>query len=156
MMKSHAFEKCDLFLHGCIRKDNKYGKEFCSEMYIERLPKECKVVGFPNMYGLPTFLYPQVGYNTEYKLEGAFYHICDRFVDKYYNNKSLDELCRMINTERLSSDEELQAMFESFYYKVEQREKEWDIKVLDFIKDNLKSVQLFYDHTIPQTFSLNS
>lgn len=71
MMQSHAFEKCDLFLHGCIRKDNKYGEEFCSEMYIERLPKECKVVGFPNMYGLPTFLYPQVDYNTEYKLGGG-------------------------------------------------------------------------------------
>lgn len=58
----------------------------------------------------------------------------------------------MINTERLSSDEELQAMLELFYNKIEQREKEWDIKVLNFIKDNLKSVQLFYDPYHPTNF----
>ena len=53
-------ERADVFIHQCIWEKNFYGMEYASENLIKRLEKGCKVIGIPNLYRMPKFLYPQI------------------------------------------------------------------------------------------------
>ena len=64
-LSSCSIENCDLFIHQCIRKNNTYGEIYSSEYLINRLKKNCTVIGIPNVYRMPKFLYPQVNYDIE-------------------------------------------------------------------------------------------
>lgn len=142
-----VFQKCDLFLHQCIREENEYGKEYASSLIIKKLKISCKVVNLPNVYNMPRFLYPQcISKERGYVWESYNYFLYrDYYLDKYYNAMSVDDLKNIILDENLIPHHEIINNMDVFFEKLKLREKEWDIKVSDFIYNNLKDTQLFYD-----------
>ena len=50
-----------------------------------------------------------------------------------------------IVSDELFEKEKIITVFEQWIAKIEERENRWDVKILDYILENYKSVQLFYD-----------
>lgn len=146
-----VFKYCDVFIHQSIRKGNRYGEEYSSEKIIARLDNNCQIIGIPNVYRLPTCVFPQYNKNDELKNrhgQSVFFRDCvldeaaeyglsfKKAFEDYWNNRHF-------------SGRDLDEGLTAFFAKVDEREKDWDIKCLAFIKQNYKQKQLFYDPNHP-------
>lgn len=146
------FKHCDLFIHQSIRKNNRYGGKFASENIIQSLKPECKVIAVPNLYHLPMCYFPQ--YTEEQELKhriGQTVFFRDKIIDEQYKRGiSAKKIGKMYySTDCGITKEEVENLWRVFLAKVEQREADWDIKILDFIKRNKKEM-LFFDPNHPR------
>lgn len=148
------FKSCDLFIHQAIRKNNRYGEEFSSERIIERLSKDCRIIAIPNVYHLPQCFFPQYTEEKEFKFKNgitAFFRdeIIDELYKKGYSDKKIAEL--YVNHEFYDVNS-IKKEYENFIEKVKLREKDWNIKVVDFIERECVSSKLFYDPNHPTNY----
>ena len=151
-----VFKYCDLFIHQSIQNKNRYGEEYCSERVIEKLNPNCRILSIPNVYHLPICFFPQYSSKSEFKRrDGSAVFFRDKLLDAasekgWSYRKTVHDYwdCKHFKKEEL--DDKLM----KFLKKVEEREKEWDIKCLEFIKENYQKNQLFYDPNHPTNFFL--
>jgi len=77
---------------------------------------------------------------------GLNYFPCrDRYIDYYHSVKSTSDLVNMIMSDDFIPSRKVMILKEEFDQKINEREKDWDIKISDFIRNNLKNIKLFYD-----------
>ena len=148
-LQLYAVEHCDLFMHQSIRKENIYGQSFASEEIIKRLKPNCRIIGIPNVYRMPRFLFPQVSYDNTIMHNGMkYFAFRDIFIDK---NKDLpiDSLCEMIQDDSLIPASDIINAKDEFLYKLGEREQQWDFPISDFIINRLQKEQLFFDPNHP-------
>lgn len=149
--KTNAFSNCNLFIHQCIRKENIYGEEYASSNFVNLLHKNCKVIGIPNLYRLPRFMFPQIPDNNNY-IEWESYNFFpfkDIYIDENYSNMSAEKIENMINDDKLINPTSIIEGQESFFEKVKKREVEWDIKIGGFLRSTISNQLLFYDPNHP-------
>ena len=144
-----------LLLHQCIRENNFYGKEYSSHNIISRLPKSCRIIGVPNLYRTPLFMYPQV----DLKIEGVthegrnWFPFRDSFIDAVKDTLSIKEIAYAIkNDTGIFKADDIRCGQEKFFKKIRDREQEWDIKPYDFLKENIADNQMFYDTNHPTPY----
>lgn len=150
-LKTNVFRKCNLFIHQCIRKENIYGEEYASSNFVRLLHKDCTVIGIPNLYRLPKFMFPQIPDDNNY-IEWESYNFFpfkDKYIDKNYTNLSVKKIEDMINDSKLINPAGIIEKQEIFWEKVKKRETEWDIKILDFLRNKIYDQLLFYDPNHP-------
>lgn len=143
-----VLEKCDLFIHQSIRKENLYGEEYASENLLSKLKNSCKIIAIPNLYGLGNCFFPQT-----YKREGwstssgnTLFPYRDRFIDKYYKEGySVEKIVKILKDDNLIDTAEIIHNLNLFFDKVRMREREWNIKIFDFLVSNYQKQQIFYD-----------
>lgn len=143
-----AFERCSLFLHQAIRKDNYYGFECSSENLVNKVSGNCQVICVPNIYNMPKFLFPQSYEDisgTKNNLSHNFHSFRDKYIDANYLSKSVSDLVQMIEDKNFIKSSVIQDLFCDFSKEIVEREKEWDIKVSNFILSNYKKTNLFLD-----------
>lgn len=152
-----SYRQCDVFIHQSIRLGNRYGEEYASEKIISRLKAGCKVISIPNVYHLPLCFFPQYSDAQELRWNGITYFFRDSIIDSHIDKPFI--LSRLVkkdyNNPLLFEKDKIVASFEAFIEKVRKREKDWDIKVSDFILENYRSHQLFYDPNHPTNFFLS-
>lgn len=148
-----VFHETDLFIHQSIRQENRYGPEFASSHIIKLLKKTCTIIAIPNLYHLPMCFFPQYYDKSEYKLHGETVFLRDSIIDNHYKDK-ISAIVEKYTDEQYFKNECIQENFLHFLEKVREREKDWDIKVLDFIINNYRDHQLFYDPNHPTNFLL--
>ena len=151
MPKDFDFENilphCKLFLHQSIRKENKFGLKYASSNLMRSLPKECRIVSAPNLYGMPKCFFPQLEKSKD-SFEGQL-----RFLPYYEKNvwrwleegKTEEEILRYMVVGGIYEKEEILKGWEEFCKKLTEREVEWDIKISDYIFANYKTRKLFYE-----------
>lgn len=149
-----VFDKCDLFLHQCIRKDNVYGREYSSEAVLSKLNDKAKVIGIPNLYGLPDFMFPQYEKELKPNIIGGrnYYPFRDKYIEALYKHKSEDELVEFIKYGSIMEKEEFQKKLDAFWEKILLREKEWDVQISEWLLDNYKKKLLFFDANHPTNY----
>ena len=141
---SGILEQCDLFFHQSIRKDNRYGEEYSSEYMLQYVRNSCKVISVPNLYGLPKYLFPQSYEPPQMGVLSRFF--LDRNVIIWLKEgKSEEEIIAYILRGGIYSKSEIRYLWEAFKKKMCDREKEWDIKISDYILDNYKRDKIFAD-----------
>lgn len=141
-----ALQRCDLFLHQSVRKKNVYGEEFSSEDMLGYLSSKCEIIAVPNLYGRPKYLFPQLGIKGKWQI-GTF---CPYFIDRNVvswieSGVRIDEMKKYMYLGGTYKKAEIISMWEVFLQEIENREKEWDIKILDYIILNQKKKKLFCD-----------
>lgn len=111
----------------------------------------------PNLYRLPKFLFPQIeAYSNGIKREFYnFFPFKDKFIDKCYKDKSIEEISSIVRDESLILHNLINDEFVEFIDKVRDRELEWDIKIADFLIENISKAQLFYDPGHPTPLVIN-
>ena len=140
---------CDVFIHQSIRENNRYGKEYSSANIIAKLKPTCQIIAIPNVYHLPPCFYPQYTEEKEFSYNGRTYFFRDRIIDEAVKNgKHINEI---VNTYHnyVFDEKSIIEEYHNFIDKVKKREREWDIKVSDFILKNTRKIQLFYDPNHP-------
>ena len=144
------FKYCDVFVHQSIQKGNRYGVEFSSEELIKKMSKDCIIISIPNVYRLPICFFPQYCTKPEFvKRDGGSVFFRDNELDTLILNGFRGKKLEKEYWKTTYSEEKLDEMLERFFQKVLIREKDWDIKCVDFIKNNYKEKQLFYDPNHP-------
>lgn len=145
------FKHCDIFIHQSIRLKNRYGEAFASENVIKFLKPECKIISIPNVYQLPECFFPQYLRGNELKSRsGTTLFFRDSILDSYARKGiKWKKAYKLYITEKHFESNDLNKALNDFFEKVELREKDWDIKCLDYIKKNFKQFQLFYDPNHP-------
>lgn len=156
-LNSKILSKCDVFIHQAIQKNNRYGIEFSSDEMIKKLRESCLVISIPNLYHLPMCFFPQYLEYPEYRdRKGNTCFFGDAIIETYYKDNKLCKSNDLIYCkEGVFSKSFLLDKFEDFIDKIMEREKEWDIKILEFILDNYKKRKLFYDPNHPTPVIIN-
>ena len=151
-----CYSQCDVFIHQSIRLNNRYGEEYASENIIARLKPGCRVISIPNVYHLPLCFFPQYSEAQELRRGGVTYFFRDSIIDSHLGRpfKLAELVKRDYEDPGLYNKESIVAAFDAFVDKVRRREKDWDIKVSNFILENYRSHQLFYDPNHPTNFFL--
>ena len=149
---SPCFSCFDVFIHQSIREENQYGKEYSSKAIIKKLKKDCKVIAVPNLFHMPKFLFPQCNYDktTLQWRKGNTVFFRDNIIDKgLVYSSSIKKNFRYYQSQTIISEEDVKKSFLTFKEKLLSREKDWDIKVSDYIMNNFQTKQLFYDPSHP-------
>ena len=141
-----VLQHCDLFLHQSIRRTNKYGEQYASEYMLQHLQKNCHIIAIPNLYGMPKYLFPQLDTTPRWQV-GT---ICPYFIDRNVvmwleSGKSNLDIRRHIFRGGVYTSQQIIDMWELFLQKISEREKEWDIKVSNYIISNQKRKKIFCD-----------
>lgn len=148
-----VFRHCDIFIHQSIRSENRYGKEFASDNIIKRLKPQCQVIAIPNVYHLPMCFFPQYSPEKEFvskNNETIFFR--DAIIDKLYSQGfSKKRIVEEYRNNNLFEKDMLDKSFLSFIHKLELRERDWDIKISNYIIENYQTQKLFYDPNHPTT-----
>lgn len=151
-----VFRYCDVFIHQSIQLHNRYGEKFASENIIKLLNDNCKVISIPNVYHLPMCFFPQYSPDKELvnrKKVTIFFR--DNLIDNYFlSGLCVREIQEHYMSELAFSSDKIKEDYAVFLKKVKEREREWDIKVSDFIERYYRETQLFYDPNHPTPFFL--
>lgn len=147
-----VFKACDVFIHQSIWKKNRYGEKFASDYVISKLPAECKVISMPNVYHLPRSLFPQYYEATELRYNNRTYFFRDKIIDEgLMLGKSVNEIADEYYRYKFDPIS-IQTGYCEFIDAVRYREKDWDIKVADFIDSNIKEQPMFFELNHPTNY----
>lgn len=149
--------QCDLFIHQDIREDNLYGYRV-SDKYARTLLKgDCVDVTIPNMVGMGQAFFIQ-NCNSKYvknihegiNLPFGMFPYGDSIIDKMLENgRSSKEILDYFKSGTAFDKEEIIENFTNVIAKFREREKNWDIKIIDYIMENYKTRKVFYDAKHP-------
>lgn len=138
---------CSLFLHQSVRSENEYGENYSSEKILQYVDKSCRIISVPNLYGMPKYLFPQTDWEHNW-YRGAIkpFQIDINVVSWLCNGWSKEDIMNAIFVQGgVYAEAEIKNMWENFKAKLQEREKEWDIKISDYILENYKREKLFCD-----------
>lgn len=150
-LNAAIFNRCRIFIHQDIRKENIYGLEYASETLINKLPLDCRVIAMPNLYRMPRFMFPQmVSYENSVEWEAYnYFPFRDIYIDENHDKMGVSDIKEMMMDDGLIDKSDILMKQDLFFEKVEMRELEWDIKISAFLRKNMKNSQLFYDPNHP-------
>lgn len=141
-----ALPHCDLLLHQMIRKEVKYGKEYASSNVIRMLSNKCRVIAIPNSYTMPKCFFPQQKLVERKEYAFRFTAGEDVNIKKWLQDGKTEKEIRVyMENGGVYEKQAIIAMWEEFKEKLLEREKEWDIKISDYIMNNYKKEKLFYE-----------
>lgn len=139
-------QRCELFFHQSIRKNNVYGKEYSSEDMLNHLNRKCEVIAIPNLYGRPKYLFPQLTPIAEWKMGSFPINFIDRNIaDWIEQGTKIEKIKEHIYGGGIYKYNEIIDMWDSFIQEISLREREWDIKILEYIILNQKKRKIFRD-----------
>lgn len=137
---------CDLFIHQDIRPQNKFGYKFSDEYILPRLKDGCRTITVPNLVGMGKWNFP-TAIEKEYRYGTRAMFCRDSVLDTaYQQNKSIVGIKEYITSPDVFPAEKVKRLFEECIAKLKEREKNWDIKISDYILEHYKTEKLFYDY----------
>lgn len=148
-------KSADLLLSQDIKKNNKLGYQLSYEYISNHISSSCKVLMLPNLVGFGEMFFPMMqenawGYNMD-KSSGVFLFNKDMVLEEAWENcasKSIIAIRDYINSYIFDKDM-IKQLFEKNIESIQDRERNWSIKVSDFILNNYKKARMFNDYVHP-------
>lgn len=153
----NIFAHCDLLVCQHITEENSLGKDFSSKKIEGMLRPTCIILKFPNMFGLPKFMFPQTNQENIYVAKrGGIKWYRDRWLDQLQDEwgNNTEQLCDSLFKTDISSIH-LDELYNEFLTKMEIRESQCNIHILDYVLENLKKRKCFLDVEHPAKFVLD-
>lgn len=149
-IKENILNHCDLFIHQDIRTNNAYGYKLSDEYILGKLPEKAIKITMPNLFGLGYGFFPQYFINDHNPSlnddKNGMFPNGDININNFIKaGLNISDIIYKINSNEIYSEVEVVDNFESSIHKIKEREKNWDIKILDFILYSYKKYKLFYD-----------
>ena len=138
----------DLILHQSIRLNNVYGKCFASENILKKAKLDAKIIAIPNLYGLPKCFFPQLSKKEERRLSNPLSIGHEVNIEKWVDEgKTTNEIMQYMldGSGHIYKHSDINDMWQDFLYKIEIRERQWDIKIKDYILENYRHKKIFSD-----------
>lgn len=152
----NVIKHTDLFIHQDIRKNNAISEKLSDDYIMPLLKKDCKSVCIPNFVGLLDGFYPNIGEEIFSNIDNATMFFQDKVIDEAYRKcpNSLNDVLDYINSYKIN-DEIIWQNFDIMVDKWRRREKNWDVKIVDYILENYQCYQMFEDPSHPSETLLN-
>lgn len=155
----NLLKNCDVFIHQDIQPTNSFGYKFSDEYCKTFLKEGVLDICIPNLAGMGKCVF----YNCEANNER---NRCELGSFKYglfpYSDGNIDELIsRDMDSEKiidvLSNSDHfdnnlIKENCKNIFDKYKEREKDWDIKIIDYIWENFRYKKCFYDLYHPTEF----
>lgn len=152
IIDDNILKHTDLYIHQDIRKDNKISVYLSDEYIIPKLNCHCMKVCIPNFVGLFDAFYPNICKETYNNIKGETMFFKDIVIEEAYNKcvklGSLDDIIAYIDNYRFD-DKKIYYNFNQMMNKISEREKNWDIKISDYILENFQEKDLVEDINHP-------
>lgn len=154
-------ENCDLFIYQYSSRNNEFGYQLSSEYITNLLPKKCTCINIPNLWCKGSnFLFPQVinslivnplNYNIAYK----HFRFSDNNIDSMIEeNKNVKEIVNLLKSESFYSKNYILEHFNKNLSLLKERDKKFQVKIVDFIEDNYNNSLLYYNVAHPNNIVL--
>lgn len=136
---------CDLFIHQDVRPENSVGYKFSDEYILPLLKKDCKTITVPNMVGMGKWNFP-TAIEKEYRYHTWAMFCRDSVLDDAYGKyKDIAGMKKYVTSPDIYPEEKVRELFNSCMKKLKEREKNWDVKISDYILKNYQTKKMFYD-----------
>lgn len=155
--KKHVDERIfgyfDLWIHEDIRVDNTFGYE-ASDQYIRgHLREGIREIIIPHLYGLGNGFWPGITVGNRLnspisngKDKSGMCFFADNVIDSCVEKgKSVTEIISYCHSDEIFDEKYILENFNMYLDKIRKRDKDWDIKIYDFIVQNYQKAKLFYD-----------
>ncbi|MDD3138666.1 MAG: WcbI family polysaccharide biosynthesis putative acetyltransferase [Lachnospiraceae bacterium] len=142
---SGIMRNCDLFIHQSVRENNIYGRKYASAELIQYSTKKCEIISIPNLYGMGKCFFPQLSQGTGYRGKMPLFHYDTNVRQWIREGKTKDDMKKKIQLGGIYNKESIGNSWNIFIKKVEEREKDWDVKILDYIMKKYQLEKLFCD-----------
>lgn len=146
----------NVYMHQDIRKGNSVSDNLSDEAIVECLNREALNITIPNLVGMGNWMFPSLKdldrvIKTQEEVVYILYR--DEILDEAENNIS-GTVSEIVNYWRNFSYDErvLDELWNINKAKLKGRERNWDIKVSDFIYDNYKSIPCYVDANHPSKY----
>ena len=152
-------KKCDLFLHQDIREDNPYGYCFSDKYTSTLLKKKCISITIPNLVGMGKAFFPQGDSNDRRNARadmpyGMFPYSDINVEVLAQKGYGTEQIISYIKNGRTYKRSEIADKFVCVVNKFIERERNWDVKIINFILENYKEKKVFYDINHPTNIVL--
>lgn len=154
-------ENCNLFIYQYSSRNNKFGYQLSSEYILSLLSKRCNCINIPNLYCEGSnFLFPQVKdiftnnpFNNNTCCRQFAY--ADENIDILIKqNKGVEEICNILKSTNFYNKSYISQNFDKNISLLEERDKKFNVKVVDYIKDNYDKFLTYYDVAHPTNIVL--
>lgn len=151
-IKSELLESTDVFIHQDIRADNEYGYKLSDEYILPLLRNSTVSITIPNLVRYGWCFFPQLSHPNSNNpsifsgkdAAGMFPH-ADVIIDKAVSEgKTKDEIVNCWKSGKNFAEDVIVFNFNKEMDKMNDREKNWDIKIREFILENYKGEKMFY------------
>ena len=152
----NLFQHCDLLVCQQLREENSLGRSFSSAAVEKMLKEDCKILRFPNLFGLPKFMYPQTDRQNIYSARrGTHKWYRDIYIDELMQTTDLTaELVDRLINKKIDTNQ-LDEALDTFWEKVRIREAQSNIHIIDYLEKHFTDMQLFLDLEHPSKLVLN-
>lgn len=142
-----ALKYCDLFIRQDIRKENKYSEEFSSRNTDKLIGKDCKVLTIPDLHLLAKMVHPEWCDRSEGGERLLYlFGYPDGNIERWKQEGKSDEMVlHKLLKEEIYSEKEVKENFQFYMSRLQEREKNCDMIISDYILNSYKKVKLFYD-----------
>lgn len=154
--EQEIFKNIDVWIHQDIRRNNSFGFEVSDEYIRQYVRPGILEIIVPHMYGIGRMLFPQSieldgneALNNGTDIDGMFLHgdkVIEECIDRGMDINNIIEFCKSDNALK---EDEIRENFDVYMNKLKEREKSWEIKIVDFIESNYRIEKLFYDDGHP-------
>ncbi len=152
----------DIWIHEDIQISNAFGYKVSDEYIKKYMSSTVFEIVMPHLYGLGAGFFPHAKQENKRNIgllngayENGMFPLRDEVIEQcVLENKSINEICQYVNRDYIISEEYIKSNFEEYIHKIKIREKEWDIKISDFILQHYKEKKLFYDKGHPTNIIL--
>lgn len=144
--------KCDVCLSQDVRIDNKYGEKNSLDWHRSHVNKSSKFIVVPNLVGLGKAFYQQSADNSEKNncnystLPYGMFPFSDYIVDDMVQKgKNSNEIISFIKGNSVFRQRSVLKNFNEIINQFIEREKKWDVKIMDYIMECYKNDKVMYD-----------
>ena len=138
--------KSELFIYQPIRKENGYGEEYASEEILKYARANCCTLSIPNLYGMCECFFPQLQIREKPSEFSNLVGYEEKNIVKWlYEGSVQQDMEKFILEGGVYNKKEILDLWREFQTKLTIREKDWDIKISDYIYKYYKKEKLFTD-----------
>ncbi|MBQ7496749.1 MAG: hypothetical protein IJU00_02770 [Selenomonas sp.] len=137
----------DLLLYQHMSPDNTLSATYADENILHKVPEHCKCLSVPTFWPLGGVIHQTQTMNILKDIYGydAFYQ--DELLDAAYERvwkKDLSTIADFLDEQELNSAES-QMKADSFLERLVRRDERWDVKIVDYVLQNYKTIPMFND-----------
>ena len=145
----------DVYIHQDIRVENEMGYKLSDEYVKGCLPEHVTDICIPNFVGMGRWMYPALGGLDKVinSMQGPLYVLYkDAVLDEAVDCCERYEEFRTYWMNYSYEDDRLEEIFAVSMNKLKERERNWDIKIYDFIERNYRKIPCFTDANHPSKY----
>ncbi len=151
-----AMGQADVWIYQHIRLDNSICKEISDEYTQRLLDKDVKCIAIPNYYCLGRIIFPQTFLHNPHNPplsdghdKNGFFPRYDEVIDDWVRTHgidfSFDDLMEYLYSDNVFTEEEILDNYQNMADKICNRDEGCDVRVADYLLENLDKEQMFYD-----------